>query len=141
MGPQDGYGTDHRKVGLSSKPQDEQERDGKTIDAISRHKKDHKIDMTEWGVNNMPLLPSPPLPPVLPHNSVDEAMVKPSVPAGMAIRSHPLKSLSSQISVSYFSVGLLQQYTNSFSQGNLIGEGTLGSVYRAELPDGKVNIV
>lgn len=138
MGPQDGYGTDHRKVGLSSKPQDEQERDGKTINAISRHKKDHKIDMTEWGVNNMPLLPSPPLPPVLPHNSVDEAMVKPSVPAGMAIRSHPLKSLSSQISVSYFSVGLLQQYTNSFSQGNLIGEGTLGSVYRAELPDGKL---
>jgi hypothetical protein len=37
-----------------------------------------------------------------------------------------------------YTVASLQQYTNSFSQENLIGEGTLGSVYRAELPDGKV---
>lgn len=89
----------------------------------------------------MPMLPSPPLPPVLPHPSVDEVILKPSVTAEISFSSHPSNSLSSQISVSYFSVGMLQQYTNSFSQENLVGEGTLGSVYRAELPDGKVKIL
>ncbi|KAL5162794.1 Protein STRUBBELIG-RECEPTOR FAMILY 8 [Glycine soja] len=33
---------------------------------------------------------------------------------------------------------LAVQYTNSFSQENYIGEGMLGPVYRAELPDGKL---
>ncbi|KAL4626985.1 hypothetical protein ACB092_05G135100 [Castanea dentata] len=33
---------------------------------------------------------------------------------------------------------VLQQHTNSFSHENFIGEGMLGSVYRGELPDGKV---
>ncbi|KAK9068811.1 hypothetical protein SSX86_012927 [Deinandra increscens subsp. villosa] len=37
-----------------------------------------------------------------------------------------------------FSISSLQQYTNSFSQENLIGRGMLGTVYRAQLPDGKV---
>lgn len=37
-----------------------------------------------------------------------------------------------------FSVGDLQEATNSFSQANLLGECGLGSVYRAELPDGQV---
>lgn len=41
-------------------------------------------------------------------------------------------------SVKIYTVASLQQYTNSFSQENRIGEGTLGSVYRAELPDGKM---
>ncbi|RWR90731.1 protein STRUBBELIG-RECEPTOR FAMILY 3 isoform X1 [Cinnamomum micranthum f. kanehirae] len=37
-----------------------------------------------------------------------------------------------------FTVGSLQQYTNSFASENLIGVGMLGSVYRAELPDGQL---
>jgi hypothetical protein len=37
-----------------------------------------------------------------------------------------------------FTIASLQQYTNSFSQENLIGGGMLGTVYRAELPGGKV---
>lgn len=41
-------------------------------------------------------------------------------------------------SIKMYTVASLQQYTNSFSDENRIGEGTLGSVYRAELPDGKV---
>lgn len=41
-------------------------------------------------------------------------------------------------SIKVYTVASLQQYTNSFAQENCIGEGTLGSVYRAELPDGKV---
>ncbi|KAK7319633.1 hypothetical protein RJT34_04356 [Clitoria ternatea] len=41
-------------------------------------------------------------------------------------------------SVKVYSVASLQQYTNSFSQENYIGEGTLGPVYKAELPNGKL---
>jgi len=41
-------------------------------------------------------------------------------------------------SIKVYTVASLQQYTNSFSLENYIGEGMLGPVYRAELPDGKV---
>jgi len=37
-----------------------------------------------------------------------------------------------------FSVADLQTATNSFAQENLIGEGSLGRVYRGEFPDGQV---
>lgn len=37
-----------------------------------------------------------------------------------------------------FSIASLQQYTNSFSQENLIGRGVLGPVYKAQIPNGKV---
>ncbi|XP_052620745.1 protein STRUBBELIG-RECEPTOR FAMILY 3 isoform X1 [Lactuca sativa] len=40
-----------------------------------------------------------------------------------------------------FSIASLQQYTNSFSQENLIGRGVLGPVYKAQLPNGKVFVV
>lgn len=43
-------------------------------------------------------------------------------------------------SAKFFSIGTLQQYTNSFSQENLIGKGSLGTVYSAQLPNGKVSI-
>ncbi|KAL1327089.1 hypothetical protein HN51_037183 [Arachis hypogaea] len=41
-------------------------------------------------------------------------------------------------SIRVYSVALLQQYTDSFSQENYIGEGTLGPLYKGELPDGKL---
>ncbi|PHU12296.1 Protein STRUBBELIG-RECEPTOR FAMILY 3 [Capsicum chinense] len=41
-------------------------------------------------------------------------------------------------SVKSYTIASLQQYTNSFSQDNLIGSGMLGTVYRAELPNGKL---
>ncbi|XWS43217.1 hypothetical protein CRYUN_Cryun16bG0083600 [Craigia yunnanensis] len=37
-----------------------------------------------------------------------------------------------------YTVAELQLATNSFSQENLLGEGSLGSVYKAEFPDGQV---
>ncbi|KAF3777792.1 STRUBBELIG-RECEPTOR FAMILY 8 protein, partial [Nymphaea thermarum] len=37
-----------------------------------------------------------------------------------------------------FTISDLQQFTKSFGQENLIGEGSLGSVYLAELPDRKL---
>lgn len=43
-------------------------------------------------------------------------------------------------SIKVYTVASLQQYTNSFSLENYIGEGMLGPVYRAELPDGKITM-
>jgi hypothetical protein len=66
-------------------------------------------------------------------------IVEPTIPhrgtnAGPSLRSSiPLPTFAKS-----FTIASLQQYTNSFSQENLIGGGMLGTVYRAELPDGKV---
>ncbi|WOL13599.1 protein STRUBBELIG-RECEPTOR FAMILY 8-like [Canna indica] len=42
------------------------------------------------------------------------------------------------ISATSYTVASLQVATNSFSQDSLVGEGSLGRVYRAEFPNGKV---
>ncbi|KAK0579465.1 hypothetical protein LWI29_026710 [Acer saccharum] len=78
-------------------------------------------------------------PPPLPFPQVEKRVkVKPlAVPAEVATKSHTSKNLNSS-SVSVFTIASLQQYTNSFSEDNFIGQGMLGSVYRAELPDGKL---
>ena len=44
----------------------------------------------------------------------------------------------SNIAATAFSVADLQAATNSFSEDNLIGEGGLGRVYRADFPNGQV---
>ncbi|XXG71683.1 hypothetical protein AAC387_Pa07g0952 [Persea americana] len=62
---------------------------------------------------------------------VEEVCANP-VPAKLPKHLDPLTSVTS------FSVGSLQQYTNSFGQENLIGVGSLGSVYQAECPDGQL---
>ncbi|KAK6142548.1 hypothetical protein DH2020_022896 [Rehmannia glutinosa] len=51
--------------------------------------------------------------------------------------SRPLTGHIPTTSVKVYSIASLQQYTNSFSQENLVGGGMLGNVYRAELPDGR----
>ncbi|KAL0429967.1 UNVERIFIED_CONTAM: protein STRUBBELIG-RECEPTOR FAMILY 6 [Sesamum radiatum] len=51
----------------------------------------------------------------------------------------PLKKVNKgPINAKLYSVADLQIATNSFSVDNLIGEGTLGRVYRAQLDDGQV---
>jgi interleukin-1 receptor-associated kinase 1 len=37
-----------------------------------------------------------------------------------------------------YTIGELQLATNYFNEGNLLGEGSLGPVYKAKFPDGKV---
>lgn len=44
-------------------------------------------------------------------------------------------------SAKFFSIASLQEYTNSFSPENLVGSGILATVYKAELPNGKVIFV
>ncbi|KAL8119464.1 hypothetical protein AgCh_016835 [Apium graveolens] len=48
------------------------------------------------------------------------------------------KRLKSPITATSYSVATLQSATNSFSQDNLVGEGSLGRVYRAEFSNGKL---
>lgn len=119
-----------RKVG-TPKLQNEHEVDVKTMSAVSMHKEDDEIDTTSMDMN---FLPPPPPPPFFP---VEKISVKPMVPIKVTTTRDPSKGLNTS-SVKHFTVALLQQYTNSFSQENFIGEGMLGNVYRAELPDGKV---
>ncbi|KAL5986857.1 hypothetical protein ACLOJK_015191 [Asimina triloba] len=69
---------------------------------------EHQIDMPERGVI---LLPPP----------AEKVIAEPIIPSKLPK-----------------DVAALAQYTNSFGQENPIGVGILGSVYRAELPDGKV---
>ncbi|KAL2253312.1 UNVERIFIED_CONTAM: Protein STRUBBELIG-RECEPTOR FAMILY 8 [Sesamum indicum] len=49
-----------------------------------------------------------------------------------------VKRVKSPITATSYTVAALQTATNSFSQENLIGEGSLGRVYRAEFPNGKI---
>ncbi|KAL6992858.1 Protein STRUBBELIG-REPTOR FAMILY 8 [Sarracenia purpurea var. burkii] len=49
-----------------------------------------------------------------------------------------IKRVKSPITATSYTVASLQTATNSFSQDNLIGEGSLGRVYRGEFPNGKI---
>ncbi|XP_077220158.1 protein STRUBBELIG-RECEPTOR FAMILY 3-like isoform X3 [Tasmannia lanceolata] len=88
-------------------------------EVVQRPKEEHEVDMTGMGVILMP----PP---------VENVIVNPIV------HTESPKILDPPTSVKVFTVASLQQYTNSFGQENLIGGGMLGTVYRAELPDGKL---
>ncbi|KAK6118725.1 hypothetical protein DH2020_047530 [Rehmannia glutinosa] len=71
-------------------------------------------------------------PPIDRHKSFDEddVSVMPIVP--------PKKVNRAPINAKLYSVADLQIATDSFSVENLIGEGSIGRVYRAQLDDGKV---
>ncbi|KAK9706367.1 hypothetical protein RND81_07G119500 [Saponaria officinalis] len=49
-----------------------------------------------------------------------------------------IKRVKSPITATSYTVASLQTATNSFSQENIVGEGSLGRVYRAEFSNGKV---
>lgn len=53
-------------------------------------------------------------------------------------RPPPTRSVKVLVPAEAYSVADLQAATNSFAQENLIGEGSLGRVYRGEFPDGQV---
>ncbi|KZV16139.1 protein STRUBBELIG-receptor FAMILY 8 [Dorcoceras hygrometricum] len=69
--------------------------------------------------------------------------LKPTAMGSMAVerlqgKNGSVKRVQSPITATSFTVAILQTATNSFSQENLIGEGSLGRVYRAEFPNGKI---
>ncbi|XP_021685105.2 protein STRUBBELIG-RECEPTOR FAMILY 3 isoform X2 [Hevea brasiliensis] len=127
------------------KPQTVQER---TMPRIPK-RDDYEIDMSRVDSFVMPP-PPPPLPPPLPPPPPPppppsspplpsaEVIVTPIVPAEASTAKPPTKAQKPFASARSFTIASLQQYTNSFSQENLIGGGMLGNVYRAELPKGKL---
>ncbi|KAK6917789.1 Serine-threonine/tyrosine-protein kinase, catalytic domain [Dillenia turbinata] len=54
------------------------------------------------------------------------------------VKNGSVKRVKSPITATSYTVASLQTATNSFSQEYLIGEGSLGRVYRAEFPHGKM---
>ncbi|KAF8114962.1 hypothetical protein N665_0030s0011 [Sinapis alba] len=54
------------------------------------------------------------------------------------MKNGSISRMRSPITASPYTVSSLQVATNSFSQENIIGEGSLGRVYRAEFPNGKI---
>lgn len=59
----------------------------------------------------------------------------------MPMKSGSVKQMRSPITSTSYTVASLQSATNSFSQEFIIGEGSLGRVYKAEFPNGKVMAV
>ncbi|XP_065879967.1 protein STRUBBELIG-RECEPTOR FAMILY 3-like [Euphorbia lathyris] len=124
----DQFQPDNKNMEKSLKLQDEHVIDLTRVPTRSRNTMEHDIN-----ANFIPLQPPPP--PCVPINKVIGNSV---VHAEICTRSSSIKSLKSTSSVKIFTIATLQQYTNSFSEENLLGKGTFGSVYNAELPDGKL---
>ncbi|KAG6639717.1 protein STRUBBELIG-RECEPTOR FAMILY 3-like isoform X1 [Carya illinoinensis] len=129
--PPDRYAVDNERKVVVPKLQSRQELDVKKASAVSIPKNDHDIDMTSMDLD---FLPPPPPPPFF---LSEEVNAKPMVSVEVTTSRHRSKGLNTS-SVEVFTVAWLQQHTNSFSPENFIGEGMLGSVYRAELPGGKL---
>ncbi|KAL9263445.1 STRUBBELIG-RECEPTOR FAMILY 8-like protein [Drosera capensis] len=84
-------------------------------------------EMQKRGLKSMGTLSEPKAPPA------EKSMV-----GGMHVRNGSLKRVKSPVTATSYTVASLQIATNSFSQENLIGEGSLGRVYKAEFPNGKI---
>lgn len=112
------------------KLQDKQEVLAKWISSISECNNIYELNNTGWSSKLPPLQPAPPHHiPIIPGENLI---------INQAISTTATKRQIVTNSIKVYTVASLQQYTNSFSQENYIGEGMLGPVYRAELPDGKV---
>ena len=122
-----------RRVRAIPKLQGEQEKDEQRTGTLPKLL-DHEIDMSSLDVYSMPSPPPPPPPPL----TTESVIVEPTSFRKGANFNPPKKSPVPPTFAKTFTIASLQQYTNSFSQENLIGLGMLGTVYKAELPDGKV---
>ncbi|CAJ1956524.1 unnamed protein product [Sphenostylis stenocarpa] len=119
------------RVRAIPKPQSEKQKEEQRVETIPKLL-NHQIDMSSLDVYAMP---SPPPPPPLTTESV---IVEPTSFHKGANFNPPKKSPAPTTFAKTFTIASLQQFTNSFCQDNLTGLGMLGSVYRAEFPDGKI---
>ncbi|WMV39182.1 hypothetical protein MTR67_032567 [Solanum verrucosum] len=129
-----------RRPARTPMPQQEQELNVQNLRAVPK-KDTSEINLSRIDIDSMlppppPPLPPPPPPPPPPF-SQERVIVKPILPADNTAMKFPHRPLP-LTSVKSYTIASLQQYTNSFSQDNLIGSGMLGTVYRAELPKGKL---
>ncbi|KAJ8568914.1 hypothetical protein K7X08_032651 [Anisodus acutangulus] len=126
-----------RRPAHTPMPQHDQE-NVQNLSAVPK-KDTSEINLSRIDIDLLVPPPPPPLhsPPPPPPPLQEGVIVKPIPPAdntAMKFLTRPLPLTS----VRSYTIASLQQYTNSFSQDNLIGSGMLGTVYRAELPDGKL---
>ncbi|CAI9260651.1 unnamed protein product [Lactuca saligna] len=78
------------------------------------------------------------------NTEMQEQWVKPTEENMFEIQNYgstTTKSVESPITSISYTVSALQTATNSFSQENIIGEGSLGRVYKAEFPRGKMMVI
>ncbi|XP_057487291.1 protein STRUBBELIG-RECEPTOR FAMILY 3-like isoform X2 [Actinidia eriantha] len=132
--PKEEHQTWPRRTGLIQKPRNDLELNVQRISGIPK-RDDHELDMSRLDID--PLRPPPPPPPP-PPPQFEKVIVNPIAPTTATTERPSTQSPIPQISVKSYTIASLQQYTNSFSQDNLIGAGRLGTVYRAELPNGKL---
>ncbi|GFS41076.1 STRUBBELIG-receptor family 1 [Actinidia rufa] len=133
--PKEEHQTWPRKTGLIQKPRNDLELNVQRISGIPK-RDDHELDMSRLDIDSLRQPPPPPPPP--PPPQFEKVIVNPIAPTTSTTERPSTQSPIPQISVKSYTIVSLQQYTNSFSQENLIGAGRLGTVYRAELPNGKV---
>lgn len=112
--PFDGYGAGNRQYGYPMPPRPEEAR--RAIPPTSYYNKD--VNTPQKQPQQLPR-----------HFQSNDATSKRA--------AHFPPGLNSS-SATVFTVASLQQYTNSFSEEHIIGEGSLGNVYRAVFPHGKV---
>uniref|UniRef100_M8B787 Protein STRUBBELIG-RECEPTOR FAMILY 3 n=1 Tax=Aegilops tauschii TaxID=37682 RepID=M8B787_AEGTA len=100
---------------------------------ITKKQKEHVIDMEKSDdfVEEPLRLPQSVAP------RTEKGTVSPSVRTKKG-RVPSLGKIDLRTTVKSFSVASLQQYTNSFSEENLIRDSRFGKVYLAELPDGEI---
>ncbi|KAI3465714.1 hypothetical protein Pfo_022377 [Paulownia fortunei] len=118
-----------RAVGSIPKRRNEEEVNKQQMSAPPR-RNPYEIDISRFDMDMMPPPPPPPPP-------SEKVIVNPII-AAEATATRPLTGHLPTTSVKAYSIASLQQYTNSFSQENLVGGGMLGNVYRAELPGGRL---
>ncbi|KAJ0928721.1 putative protein kinase RLK-Pelle-LRR-V family [Helianthus annuus] len=102
---------------------------GEKVETISKNKAEHVIDMTKVNASSFSTRPLPPQP------SPREGVIVKPISAPPTTSRRTVKTLNS---AKFFSIASLQEYTNSFSPENLVGSGMLATVYKAELPNGKL---
>ncbi|KAK7401977.1 hypothetical protein VNO78_13891 [Psophocarpus tetragonolobus] len=125
-----------RRVRAIPKPQGEQDKDQQRMGTIPKLL-EHEIDMSSLDIYSMPSPPPSPPPPPPPLPSERVIVKSTSLHKGDNNNPHKNNPVPPTFAKT-FTIASLQQYTDSFSQDNLIGLGMLGNVYRAELPDGKI---
>ncbi|CAN6986741.1 unnamed protein product [Brassica rapa subsp. trilocularis] len=111
------------------------------------HKKKRKVGESTTRASHRTSLPLSVIPEVQEQRVKTVADMKSSssppdkVTVDNVMKNGSLTRMRSPITASQYTVSSLQVATNSFSQENIIGEGSLGRVYRAEFPNGKVMAV
>ncbi|XP_068661105.1 protein STRUBBELIG-RECEPTOR FAMILY 7-like [Aristolochia californica] len=77
-------------------------------------------------------------PPIERHKSFDDDDFASKIPAPVPVPVPVKRTNTASISAIVYSIADLQVATGSFSADNLIGEGSIGRVYRAQFNDGKI---